>query len=530
MKLRNITLNSRIYQFIGYYKSLRRNCQGVIIHLTNSISERKHTMKKINALVNAQDKISHINPEIYGHFSEHLGRCIYKGIYVGEDSPIPNTDGIRNDIIEAFRNIRMPVLRWPGGCFADEYHWKDGIGEKSTRKKMINTHWGGVTEDNSFGTHEFFNFCEKVGCEPYLAGNLGSGTVQELSEWIEYITFDGVSPMADLRRKNGREKPWKLKYLGIGNENWGCGGSMRPEFYADEYRRYQTYCRNFSGNELFKIACGPNANDINWTDKLLDSVNEYTSRAISLHYYTLPTGDWNHKGSALSFSDEEYYKTISSTLFMDKLIENHKAVLTKHQSSLKLIVDEWGCWYDVEEGTNPGFLYQQNTMRDAIVAAINLNIFNSHSDVVYMANLAQAVNVLQALILTEGEKLVKTPTYHVFDMFKTHQNSELVYSWTENVTAHELPAISHSASANPDGSLTLTFANCSLEEDYEVNCPVVGFAAKSAEAKLLTGDVHSHNDFDAPEAVKPEAYSAELTSDGINFVLPKCSVVSIILR
>ena len=241
-------------------------------------------MKNISMLINTADKRSHINPEIYGHFSEHLGRCIYNGMYVGENSEIPNIKGVRKDVIEAFKEIKMPVLRWPGGCFADEYHWKDGIGEKTQRKKMINTNWGGVTEDNSFGTNEFFDLCEEIGCEPYLAGNLGSGTVQELSEWIEYITFDGVSPMADLRRKNGREKPWKLKYLGIGNENWGCGGSMRPEYYCDEYRRYQSFCKNFSGNELYKIACGPNSNDYNWTDVVMSNLVEWHTKAISLHY------------------------------------------------------------------------------------------------------------------------------------------------------------------------------------------------------------------------------------------------------
>lgn len=486
-------------------------------------------MKKLNMAVNAFDRKSHINPEIYGHFSEHLGRCIYKGIFVGEDSAIPNTDGVRNDIIEAFKEIKMPVLRWPGGCFADEYHWKDGIGEKVLRKKMINTHWGGVTEDNSFGTHEFFNLCEKIGCEPYLAGNLGSGTVEELADWIEYITFDGVSPMADLRRKNGREKPWKFKYLGIGNENWGCGGNMRPEYYADEYRRYQTYCRNFSGNELFKIACGPNAADYNWTDKLLETVKDRHAKAISLHYYTIPTGDWSRKGSATEFTEEEYYKTVSSTLFIDELIRKHGAVMSKHSDSMKIVVDEWGCWYDVEPGTNPGFLFQQNTMRDAIVAACNLNIFNRRSDIVCMANLAQAVNVLQALILTEGEKMVKTPTYHVFDMFKTHQNGELVYSFTENTDTHGIPAISQSVSV-ADGRMTMTLANCSLDEDFEIECSIAGFSPKTVCANILTDEVHAHNDFENPKAVKPDVHFVKLTSGGVSLTLPRCSVVTVILE
>ena len=486
-------------------------------------------MKTLLAAVNALDKRSHINREIYGHFSEHLGRCIYDGIFVGENSSIPNTDGVRNDVIEAFRQIKMPVLRWPGGCFADEYHWRDGIGEKSTRKKMVNTHWGGVTEDNSFGTNEFFNMCEKIGCEPYLCGNVGSGTVEELADWIEYITFDGVSPMADLRRKNGREKPWKLKYLGIGNENWGCGGNMRPEYYADLYRRYQTYCRNFSGNELFKIAGGPNVDDYHWTDVLMSIVGDWHAKAISLHYYTIPSGNFEAKGSATKFTDEEYYNTIRNALRIDTLIEKHSAIMKKYSNNMKLVVDEWGCWFDVEEGTNPGFLFQQNTMRDALVAAVSLNIFNQRSDIVCMANLAQAVNVLQCLLMTEGDKLLKTPTYHVFDMFKSHQDAELLYSYTDNSETNGIPAVSQSVSMDKDGRITMTFSNASLGEDFEIDCSVVGAQPKAAEACILTGDVRAFNDFSAPEKLAPTAHKAEITNNGVKFTLPKCSVVSIIL-
>lgn len=490
-------------------------------------------MKKLKMIVNALDKKSHINREIYGHFSEHLGRCVYNGIFVGKDSDIPNTDGVRNDIIEAFRQIKMPVLRWPGGCFADEYHWKDGIGEQSSRKKMVNTNWGGVTEDNSFGTHEFFNLCESLGCEPYLAGNVGSGTVQELSEWIEYITFDGQSPMADLRRANGREKPWKLKYLGIGNENWGCGGNMRPDYYIDLYRRFQSFCKNCSGNELYKIACGPSGDDYNWTEKLMSSLDDGQTKAISMHYYTVPK-DWSQKGSATDFTDEEYYTTISKTLFIEEVIKRHCAIMYKHNpsGSIGLIVDEWGCWYDVEPGTNPGFLYQQNTMRDAIVAACNLNIFNLHSDRIVMANIAQAVNVLQALILTDGKKMLKTPTYHVFDMFKTHQDGELVYSYCENDTAgsEKIPAVSQSVSVR-DGVMTMTFANCSLDEDYEIECKLPEFDARSAEAQILTDGVRAYNDFGGSEdKVSPKAHSVLLDGKILTVKLPACSVVSVILR
>ena len=347
-----------------------------------------------------------IHPEVYGNFSEHLGRCIYNGVFVGEDSSIPNVNGMRTDVVEALKNIKLPVLRWPGGCFADEYHWKDGIGPKENRKRMVNTNWGGVVEDNSFGTHEFMEFCRQVGCEPYINGNMGSGTVQEMSEWVEYMTFDGESPMANLRRENGQDEPWKVKYFCVGNESWGCGGNMRPEYYADLYRHYQTFLRNYGDNKLYKIAVGPGTPDTHWTDVVMREAGKYMN-ALTLHYYTVPH-DWQHKGSATEFTEEEYYLTLRKAAYMDDLIVSHTHVMDRYDPEHKvdLIVDEWGTWFDVEPGTNPGFLYQQSTMRDAMVAAITLNIFNHHSDRVVMANIAQLANVLQAVILTEGDKMV----------------------------------------------------------------------------------------------------------------------------
>ncbi len=488
-------------------------------------------MKNIRMIINPLDKKSHINKEIYGHFSEHLGRCIYNGIYVGENSSIPNTDGIRNDVIEAFKKIGMPVLRWPGGCFADTYHWKNGIGDKATRKKMVNVHWGGVTEDNSFGTHEFMRLCELVGCEPYIAGNLGSGSVQEMAEWVEYMTSDDVSPMADLRRQNGQEKAWKLKYFGIGNENWGCGGNMTPEYYSNEYRKYQSYCRDFSGNQLFKIACGPNAFDYNWTESIMKNITPWHMKGISLHFYTVPYSNWEHKGSATVFSDEDYYATLSETHRMEELLTRHSEIMNRYDPEHKvgLIVDEWGCWFDVEEGTNPGFLYQQNTMRDAIVAAINLNMFNRHSDRVIMANLAQVVNVLQAVILTEGEEMVLTPTYHVFDLYKAHQDSTLLYSYTENekIDGQYYEAISHSASIDKDGKIHITISNCSLTESFEINCGIVDTSVKSVSARILTGDAHDFNDFGTAPKVQPSDYDVKAESNGLVVSVPPCSVISI---
>lgn len=295
---------------------------------------------------------------------------------------------------------------------------------------MINTNWGGVVEDNSFGTHEFFELCRQIGCETYINGNMGSGTVQEMSEWVEYMTFDGVSPMADLRAENGHEKPWTVDFFGIGNENWGCGGNMNPEFYGNMYRRYQTFVRDYDGNKkIRKIACGANSDDYEWTQEVMKACFRRISPqqhgmmdGLSLHYYTVPE-TWDHKGSATEFAEKDWYKTMKKTMYMEELIRRHSTIMDQYDPDKKvgMIVDEWGTWYDVEPGTNPGFLYQQNTMRDALVAGINLNLFNKHSDRVKMANIAQMVNVLQSMILTEGEKLVKTPTYHVFDLYQVHQ-------------------------------------------------------------------------------------------------------------
>ena len=488
-------------------------------------------MKKISMVINADDRLGHIAPEIYGHFSEHLGRCIYNGIYVGENSPIPNTDGIRNDIIEALRNIKAPVFRWPGGCFAEEYHWQDGIGEKSLRRKIVNTNWGGVTEDNSFGTHEFMRFCELVGCKPYINGNVGSGSVRELSEWIEYMTSDAESPLTEQRKKNGRAEPWKLEYLGIGNENWGCGGNMRPEYYADVYKRYQTFCRNYSGNRLYRIACGPSSADYNWTEVMMKNLDSNNVDAIDLHYYTMPV--WPEMESATDFDDELYYKTIAAANFSDELITRHSEIMNRYDPEKKigLVIGEWGCWHKVEEGTNPGFLYQQNTMRDAIVAAIELNVFNRHSDRVVMANLAQAVNVLQSVILTEGGKMIKTPTYHVFDLFKTHQNNEAVYFYTQNENMSEgknAPMISVSASVN-EKSMTVTVANCSLTEEAAVECSIFGFKASSVSCRILTNEAHSYNDFDCPDRVSITEHTAVIKDNVLKLNIPPCAVVECVV-
>ena len=483
-----------------------------------------------SAVLNGDIRKNKISRHIYGHFSEHLGRCIYGGFWVGPDSPIPNTEGIRNDVVDALKRLNIPNLRWPGGCFADEYHWEDGIGPREERPTMINTHWGGVTENNHFGTHEFLRLCELLECEPYICGNVGSGTVKEMSSWVEYMTMDGKSPMADLRRENGREEPWPLTYFGVGNENWGCGGNMRPEYYADLFRRYATYCRDYGDNRLFKIACGPNTDDYHWTEVLMREVakvgfqGHWLMNGLSLHYYTVP-GTWAQKGSATDFSLEDWNSTMEKALYMDELIARHGAIMDRYdpEKRVALVFDEWGTWFDVEPGTNPGFLYQQNTQRDALVAAIGLNIFNNRSDRLRIANIAQTINVLQAMILTEEDKIVLTPTYHVFEMFKEHQDNDLL------ALDHLPEEISGSASINEKGEIFVTLANMSGVEKCQFEMDVRGFDVNGVSGRILQPqDYRDYNSFENPEKVKPRDMD-NLVREGntLRISLPAASVIAL---
>ncbi|TWU42783.1 alpha-N-arabinofuranosidase [Novipirellula artificiosorum] len=478
-----------------------------------------------------------VNPNVYGHFAEHLGRCIYEGIWVGEDSSIPNTRGIRQDVVAALRELEIPVLRWPGGCFADEYHWKDGIGPRENRPKLINTHWGGVVENNHFGTHEFLDLCEQIGAEPYICGNVGSGSVQEMMNWVEYMTSDADSPMANLRRANGRDKPWKVPYFGVGNESWGCGGNMRPEFYADLYRRYNTFVKNYSGNRIYRIACGSNGSDFNWTEVLMDRAGRRMN-GLSLHYYTLPTGDWGRKGSATEFDEAQYHATLFQTLRMDELIAKHGEIMDRHdpQKRVGMIIDEWGIWTDVEPGTNPGFLYQQNSLRDAIIAGLNFHIFHRHADRVAMTNIAQTINVLQAMILTDKQAMLRTPTFHVFEMFKVHQGGTVlpIELKTPKYTldGKSIPTVSASATRRDDGVVSLSLVNTHPTESIRVACAVGEVPLKSVSGRVLTAPaVNSHNTFDHPETVKPTEFTAALVEgDTLNVDLPSKSVVVLTLQ
>ncbi len=486
----------------------------------------------VNIKLNPDKPLGTINRNIYGHFSEHLGRCIYQGLFVGEDSPIANVNGMRKDVVDALKNIRVPVLRWPGGCFADEYHWEDGIGPKEDRKRMVNTHWGGVVEDNSFGTHEFMELCKQIGCEPYVNGNLGSGTIREMAEWVEYCNSDGDSTVVQRRWANGQKESFGVKYWGVGNENWGCGGNMLPEYYANEYRRYQTYCRDYGKHKLYKIACGPGTADTEWTDVVMKMAHDKMD-ALTMHHYTIATGVWQDKGSATVFDEALYYQTLHSAMQMDRIIKGHLAVMDKYDPTHRvgLIVDEWGTWHNVEPDTNPGFLFQQNTMRDALVASLTLDIFNSHNDRVVMANLAQTVNVLQAVVLTEGDRMVLTPTYHVFDLYKAHQDAERIdhtlVAGTAGTASHPIPAISMTASQK-DGVLTVTLTNTALDLAADIQLQP-GKAITHAEGRLLTGRMDAFNDFDKqPIAIEPLT-GVTVSKDGVNFSLPPCSVAELTL-
>jgi len=482
-----------------------------------------------NATLDHEKAHYKIDKNIYGHFSEHLGHCIYGGFWVGENSSIPNVRGIRSDVVEAMKRIQAPLLRWPGGCFADEYHWMDGIGPRSERPTMINTNWGGVTEDNSFGTHEFLDLCEQIGCEPYFNGNLGSGTVQELSQWVEYVNSDNVSPMTELRKKNGRGKPWSVKYWGVGNESWGCGGSMKPDYYSDLARRYGSFMKNFAGTNLYKIAVGPSGNDYNWTEVVMRELGNSMS-GLALHYYT-----WNSNENATDVTEKSWYNTMFNTLEMEHLITRHSEIMNKYDpgKSVALVVDEWGMWHAVEPGTNPGFLYQQNTLRDALVAGINLNIFNNHCDRVKMAAIAQTVNVLQALILTKDDKMVLTPTYHVFDMYKVHQDAVMIpiSLETDSIDTDQgrIPALHISSSLDKDGKIHITACNLNAEENEKLVCDFSSFTVQSAAGQILTSDkLNAHNTFDEPDNIGIQPFhDFETSGNKIEINIPKHSIVAI---
>jgi len=484
-------------------------------------------------VINADLGTVTISRHIYGQFAEHLGRGIYDGVWTRSGT---GQWHLRDDVIEALRRIRVPNIRWPGGCFADYYHWRDGIGPSAERPTIVNTVWGGVTEDNSFGTHEFLELVRRVGAEPFIVGNVGSGTVQEMADWWEYVNFAGTSPMADARRANGRDDPWGVRMWGIGNESWGCGGSMTPAYYADVYKRFQTFLRASGGVRPFRVATGPNSGDYEWTEVIMREAGRQLD-AIDLHYYSL-AGTWAHKGSATDFDEAQWFATMRNTVRMERFIERHSAIMDHYDPAKRvaLIVGEWGTWHDVEPGTNPGFLYQQNTLRDAVVAAYNLNLFNNHADRVRGANIAQMVNVLQAMILTDGDRMLLTPTYHVFELFTPHHDATLLPTSLDAGTyvldGDTVPAVSASASRDSTGTIHLTLVNLDPRTPRTVRADIRGATGSTVTGRILTAAaMNAHNTFAAPTAVQPVPFDGARLDGGIlTIALPAKAVVVLELR
>jgi alpha-N-arabinofuranosidase len=508
------------------------------------------SVQKAVALVG--ESIGTISPYLHGQFAEHLGELVYPGVWVGEDSSIPNTDGIRNDVIEALKPLQLPVLRWPGGCFADTYHWRDGIGPRANRPTRVNVHWGMAPEPNAFGTHEFARFCELIGTAPYFAANMGSGTVEELQQWVEYCNFAGNSTLAEERRKNGRKEPFNVRYWGVGNENWGCGGNMNPEQYADMYMRYRTYVYRYPGSDPFAIAAGPCHNDWAWTRRFLERSSRYYGFAnrnhmvqgFAAHYYCGTAGK-----SATDYTADQWLELLAKARGIEGLIVGHRSIMDEYdpQRAIKLIFDEWGTWHPVEPGKPMGGLYQQNTMRDALVAALSLDVFNNQADKVYMANIAQMINVLQALLLVKEESCVKTPTYHVFDLYRPHKGANAVRFLTagESLTdggpsaefikalyldksRFTLKALEGSASVK-DGVLCVTACNTHPTEPIDFELEVRGGKVAEARAVTLAGkDILALNTFEKPNAVKlSRAAVVKAKGRVLRVELPAGSVVRI---
>jgi alpha-N-arabinofuranosidase len=474
--------------------------------------------------------------EVFTQFAEHLGNGIYGGLWVGKGSRIPNTNGFRNDVVSALRDLSVPVIRWPGGCFADEYNWREGIGAQKNRPVKINTHWGGVTEPNEVGTHEFFELIRQVGAEAYIAGNVGNGTPREMAEWVEYMTSPAGS-LAQERAKNGHKEPWKVAYFGVGNELWGCGGNMLPEFAANETRRYATFIKAPAGTKIMKVAAGANVDDYTWTETMM-RVAAPQLDGLSLHYYVHPAGGWPPRAPAVDFDENGWADALNGARKMDELITKHTAIMDKYDPAKRvfLAVDEWGSWYAQDPGTQPGFLRQQNTLRDALIASVHLDIFAKHADRVRMTAIAQMVNVLQAMILTDGSKMVLTPTYHVFEMYKPWQDAtvlpiEIKTPWYSK-DQFTMPAVSGSAVRAKDGKVHVALSNLDPNQTNSVMINLAGVNASGVTGRVLTASaINSHNTFDAPEAVRPAAFNGATVQGGrLSVTLPAKSVVVLELQ
>lgn len=469
--------------------------------------------------------IAVVRPEFHGHFAEHLGSCIYGGLWVGKNSPIPNTNGYRTQAIDYLRDLGIPVLRWPGGCFADDYHWRDGIGPVSQRPKRVNIHWGGYVEDNSFGTHEFIGLCRLLNAEPYFAGNVGSGTPQEMRDWVEYCNMPSGSALAEERARNGSPEPFKVRYWGVGNESWGCGGWMRPEVYADHYRRFSVYMREFGGTEPILIASGPNGNDVRWSRGFLDNVAGGFPHGFAMHYYE------GGADKATIFTAPHMEEQFAKYALVEKAIMQQRALLNSYRDGEKvgLLLDEWGVWDNIPEEDEKRFgkLWQQSTIRSAVAAGLGLNIFNRQADKLYMCNIAQIVNVLQSLLLTDGpdgKNCVRTTTYYAFQMFKPHRSRTAVAVLTEDSAP-----VSLSVSASKlQNEVVVSLVNPHSETDLDVTCTLRGVSPRSARASILHDpDLNAHNSFEAPDRVVPRSHVVSVEGARLRLELPRLSVATV---
>ncbi len=487
-----------------------------------------------------------INRDMFGQFAEHLGSGIYGGIWVGPDSPIRNVRGIRSDVVAALRAIRVPNVRWPGGCFGDNYHWRNGIGPRAQRPATLNPDWGGVIEPNSFGTHEYFDFLDQIGAEAFISENIGSGSVEEASDWFDYMTSDQPTTLAKLRAANGHPAPYRVKYLGLGNENWGCGGAMSPDHYVEEMKRFARFTRNYNpaqqapASAMKRVAVGWDSGNSDYTEAIMKAWKEkvwsWDLEGVSLHGYTIPNS-WEKKGPSAGFGEDEYAKAIRATLKMTDWIARQSAIMDKYDPDKKigLYVDEWGIWTDPDPGSNPGFLKQQNTLRDAVIAALNLDLFMRNADRVRGANIAQMINVLQAMILTDGPRMLLTPTYHVYRMYVPFQDATLIpVSFDAGTYVYgdiHLPAVDAVAARDPSGRLWLALVNVDPNRAARIDAAVEGLAARSAIGEVLTAPtVAAHNTFDGPNEVRPVDFTGRASGGRLLFKLPPKSVAVVELR
>jgi alpha-N-arabinofuranosidase len=496
------------------------------------------------AVIHADQQIGVVRPDLHSHFIEHLGSCVYGGIWVGRKSPVPNINGFRRAAVEYLKELGVPVLRWPGGCFADDYHWRDGIGPAEKRPKRVNIHWGGYTEDNSFGTHEFVEFCRLIGAEPYFAANVGSGTPQEMRDWMEYCNYPSGSTLADERAANGSREPFNIRYWGVGNELWGCGGNMKPEQAAQEYRRFATYARQFGATRPYLIGCGPNQNSVTWTRGFMDTLAGYRMDGYSAHYYS--NGDL----APLEFTPQAMYTQFRSFPRVEQTIIQQRALLDSYdpQRRIGLFLDEWGVWdrLPAEDERRNGRLWEQQTMRSAVGAALGLNVFNRQADKLYMCNIAQMVNVLHAVLLTDGPggaNCVRTTSYYAFLLFKPHRSKTAVRVESETdplagafagaakgKQPEPLPDLSISASRQ-GSQMVVTLVNPRHDVDMDVDCAIRGATARQGTAQILNdSNINAYNSFDNPSRVAIRSHQVAASGDRLRVTLPAMSVVTALLE